>query len=144
MMTGVVSAEQAVLEANQRFYQALSELDTEAMEQIWLHEPWVRCIHPGWQVLSGWDDVWQSWRQIFSNTLSHQVEASDITVRLFGELAWVLCLERIIGRPESGNLVSFAQGTNLFVSTSAGWRMVLHHASMVPVGMPPETSTTVH
>ena len=41
MMTGIVSAEQAVLEANQRFYQSLSELDMEAMEQIWLHELWV-------------------------------------------------------------------------------------------------------
>ncbi len=51
MMTGVVSAEQAVLEANHRFYQALSELDTEAMEQIWLHEPWVRCVHPTGQML---------------------------------------------------------------------------------------------
>ncbi len=144
MMTGVVSAEQAVLEANHRFYQVLSELDTEAMEQIWLHEPWVRCVHPGWQMLSGWDNVLESWRQIFSHTVSHQVEASEVTVRLFGEIAWVLCLERIIGRPESGDLISFAQGTNLFVHTPSGWRMVLHHASMVPVQMPPDTSSTVH
>ena len=144
MMTGVVSAEQAVLEANQRFYQALSEMDADAMEQIWLHEPWVRCIHPGWQLLSSWDDVRESWRQIFRSTGSHQVEASEVKVRLFGELAWALCLERITSRPDSGNPISLAQGTNLFLRTPSGWRMVLHHASVVPFEMPPETSTTVH
>ena len=72
MMTGVVSAEQAVLEANHCFYQVLSELDTEAMEQIWLHEPWVRCVHRGRQMLCGWDNVIESWRQSFSHTESHQ------------------------------------------------------------------------
>ena len=144
MMSGVVSAEQAVMDANHRFYQALSDLDTEAMERIWLHEPWVCCVHPGWQMLSGWDDVLESWRQIFSHTVSHRVEPSDVTVRLFGEMAWVLCLERISRRIEAENTVSFAQGTNLFVLTRSGWRMVLHHASVVPFEMPPETSSTVH
>ncbi len=144
MMTGVVSAEQAVLEANHCFYQALTALDAAAMEQIWLHEPWVRCVHPGWEMLSSWDDVQESWRQIFSNTLSQRVKAGDVKLRLFGELAWALCLERIISRPESGNLISLAQGTNLFVHTSSGWRMVLHHASVVPVEMPPDATTAVH
>ena len=139
-----MGAEQEVLEANDRFYQALTELDAGAMEEIWLREAWVRCVHPGWQMLSGWDEVLESWRQIFANTMSHRVEASDVTVRLFGELAWVLCLERIVGSPESGTPVSFAQGTNLFVETPSGWRMILHHASVVPVELPPETSSTVH
>jgi hypothetical protein len=139
-----VSAEEDVLEANRRFYQALTELDVEAMERIWLHESWVRCVHPGWQMLSGWDDVLESWKQIFSHTGSHRVKPGNISARLFGELAWVLCLERIEARPESGSLVSFAQGTNVFLHTASGWRMILHHASVVPVEVPPEPSGTVH
>ena len=139
-----MSVEEEILEVNRRFYQALSDLDLEAMTGVWLEEPWVRCVHPGWPMLSGWDDVMESWNRIFDNTAKHQVSPDNVSVRLFGEMAWVLCLERIAASSSAGSLVSFAQGTNLFLTTASGWRLVLHHASVLPVEGSPEPAPTVH
>ncbi|MDQ3011608.1 MAG: nuclear transport factor 2 family protein, partial [Acidobacteriota bacterium] len=38
----------AVKEANERFYRALENADLHAMAAIWLHDTWVKCVHPGW------------------------------------------------------------------------------------------------
>ncbi|HMX30241.1 MAG TPA: nuclear transport factor 2 family protein, partial [Blastocatellia bacterium] len=38
----------AVEQANQSFYLALENADLEAMAAVWLHEDWVKCVHPGW------------------------------------------------------------------------------------------------
>jgi ketosteroid isomerase-like protein len=139
-----MSAEEAVQEANRRFYQALTDLDLAAMASVWLEEPWIRCIHPGWPMLSGWHDVMESWRRIFENTAQHQVSPDDVSVRLFGDLAWVLCVERINMSSPASDGLSFAQGTNLFLATDSGWRMVLHHASLLPVEGSPEPPPVVH
>jgi hypothetical protein len=140
----VVSADEEVLEANRRFYQALTDLNLEAMVRVWLEEPWVQCVHPGWPMLRGWDDVMESWKRIFDNTAKHRVSPDDVSVRLFGEMAWVLCLERIAASSSTGSVVSLAQCTNLFLATASGWRMVLHHASVLPMEGLPEPSPTVH
>ncbi len=92
MIGRVVSSEEDVLEANRRFYQALSDLDLDAMASVWLEEPWVRCVHPGWPMLSGWDDVMESWKRIFDNTATRQVSPGNVSVRLFGEIAWCFVL----------------------------------------------------
>ncbi len=57
----------AVKEINARFYEALSAQDLAAMETVWLHEPWVRCVHPGWEMLTGWQSIRKSWSNIFKN-----------------------------------------------------------------------------
>jgi len=139
-----MGAEEEVLEANRRFYLALTNLDLAAMGTVWLEEPWIQCVHPGWPMLHGWDDVMESWKRIFDNTAEQRVTPDDVSLRLLGELAWVACLERITSASSAGRFVSFAQCTNLFVPTSAGWRMVLHHASVLPVEKPPEPTMTVH
>jgi SnoaL-like domain len=139
-----VSAEDDVLEANRRFYRALTDLDFPVMASVWLEEPWVQCVHPGWPLLSGWHDVMESWKRIFDNTANLQVTPDDVSVRLFGELAWVLCLERIAAPSSAGSMISFAQSTNLYLTTSSGWRMVLHHASVLLVEGPPERTQMVH
>ena len=60
--------EEKVLEANKNFYSALQSLNLEEMESIWLPEEWVKCLHPGWDMLEGWEAVHESWQQIFENT----------------------------------------------------------------------------
>jgi len=47
-------------ETNARFYRAVESRDLDAMEALWLHADYVRCVHPGWCLLSGWDAVRQS------------------------------------------------------------------------------------
>jgi hypothetical protein len=42
-----------VQQANASFYRAFEALDLQAMEQLWAHGEDVRCVHPGWPMLSG-------------------------------------------------------------------------------------------
>ncbi|HET9480860.1 MAG TPA: nuclear transport factor 2 family protein [Candidatus Polarisedimenticolia bacterium] len=122
---------EAVRLANIEFYQAVTSLDIEAMDRIWTHEDGARCIHPGWEVIEGWETIRQSWSVIFKNATRLVVEPSEVTIRLQGEMAWVCCLETIVTGDEDEG-ASLARATNLFVRTPAGWKMILHHASQVP------------
>ena len=53
----------AVAQANRLFYAAVQAADIEKMSACWLHENWVKCTHPGWEVLCGWNDVKASWQE---------------------------------------------------------------------------------
>ena len=45
---------EAVLEANQAFYEAFEARDIDAMSELWEHTDRVVCTHPGWATLRGW------------------------------------------------------------------------------------------
>ena len=120
-------------EANERFYRALETLDLAAMERLWLHAPWVRCIHPGWDVLVGWEGVYESWRQIFASKAWIRVTATQVQVEVFGDVALVGCAENITTGQDGEVVVAVAQATNLFMRTADGWRLIHHHASSAPV-----------
>lgn len=120
-------------EANESFYAALEALDLEAMERVWLHENWVRCIHPGWEAIVGWPLVRGSWERIFANTGWMRVATTDVETRDLGELGLVTCAENISIRSQGEIGLAVAQATNLFKRTPEGWRLVLHQASPSPV-----------
>lgn len=135
--------EQAVREANHRFYRAFAALDLEQMDEVWLHEDWVECVHPGWDLMLGWEEVRESWARIFANTQRIKIEISSIWVRVEGDVAWVACTEHVTSTFERGFDQAKVQATNIFVrragaleapSPSAGdrWQMVAHHASPLP------------
>src|SRR5687767_4541646 len=115
-------------EQNTRFYQAVAELSVEAMDELWLHESWVRCIHPGWDVLVGWEKVRQSFEQIFASTRWLRVVPTSVEIHVFGEVAMVACAENITSASEDDVGVAVAQATNLFRRTGQGWRLFHHHA----------------
>ena len=134
--------EQAVLEANRRFYQAFAALDIERMDEVWLHEDWVECVKPGWDLLLGWDEVRESWARIFASTQRMQVEISSVWVRVEGEVAWVACTEQVTSTFERGFDQALVQATNIFVrrpisANAFRWHMVAHHASPLPAAQPP-------
>lgn len=121
----------AIKLANEQFYRALTNLDLSAMETIWAHDEAVRCIHPGWEIVEGWDSVRRTWELIFNSTSGLQVEPSEVKVRVEGPMAWVCCLETITSREVEGGITT-ARATNLFIRRGDLWKMVLHHASQVP------------
>ena len=55
---------------------------SEAMEAVWLHEPWVRCVHPGWEMLTGWQSIRKSWSNIFKNAAYLKIHVSKVTVHV--------------------------------------------------------------
>ena len=128
---------------NERFYKALEELDLEQMQRLWLHEPWVRCIHPGWDVLVGWEQVRESLEQIFASAGWMRVTPTECNIHVFGDVGMVACAENITASRDSDVGVAVAQATNLFRRTPEGWRMFHHHASPAPVRVTQPFSGTI-
>jgi ketosteroid isomerase-like protein len=128
-----MTAHDELRDCNERFYRALETLDLEAMERVWLHEPYVRCIHPGWDVLVGWNAVRESWQRIFEDTPWIRVTATQVGIEIFGDVALVGCAENITTGNDGDVGVAVAQATNLFKKTPDGWRLFHHHASSAPV-----------
>jgi ketosteroid isomerase-like protein len=130
-------------ETNAAFYRAVEDLDLEAMERLWIQEPWVRCIHPGWDLLVGWEVIRQSFEQIFSGTSWIRVTPTSVDVQVLGEVGMVGCAENITATSDGDVGVAVAQATNLFLRTAAGWRMFHHHSSPAPVRVTQPFSGTV-
>lgn len=138
------TAEAEVRDVNQKFYQALESLDLEAMEGVWLHHDLVRCVHPGWPMLAGWESVRESWEEIFRNTESMLVSTRDVALHIEGGVGWVTCTERVTSKRADRSETALVQATNLFLRRDGEWKMVLHHAS--PLALPGymSPSETVH
>jgi ketosteroid isomerase-like protein len=133
----------ALQEANDRFYRALESLDLATMDRVWLHEGWVRCIHPGWDVVVGWKAVRHSFEQIFGGTSWIRVTPTAIEINAFGDVGIVGCAENITATQDTDVGVAVAQATNIFRRTPEGWRMIHHHASPAPVNVTQPFSGTV-
>ena len=117
----------AVRAANMAFYAAFEARDLDAMSDVWEHADRVTCVHPGWPILAGWASVAASWFALFDGPQRLQFIVTDEQVHVAGGTAWVTCNENLI---DAGGTQAVA-ATNVFVSTSAGWRLVHHHGSQV-------------
>ena len=124
-------SEQVVLAANQRFYDAHESRDMDAMATVWEHTDRVVCIHPGWPILRGWASVRTSWEQILFGPGRNQFILTNEEVMLDGDMAWVTLDENLV----DGSAASTIAATNVFVRTTQGWQLTLHHGSPVMVGL---------
>jgi ketosteroid isomerase-like protein len=136
---------EALRRANERFYSALETLDLPAMEDLWLRESWVQCIHPGWEAIVGWPGVRQSFEEIFASTRWLRVIPTVAREVEFPDFGIVSCAENITlgGGNDSDLDLAMAHATNVFRRTPEGWKMVLHHASSAPVRVTQPWSGTV-
>ena len=115
--------------ANQRFYDAFSDLDISAMDRIWENSDRAMCVHPGWSPLIGWEAVRMSWDRIFQNTSLMLFNIGYINAVVVGDCGWITCTENISSVLQ-GTASNFGiLATNIFVRTPEGWRMIAHHAS---------------
>ncbi len=120
-MRGPMRDELEVLEANEAFYRAFAARDAEARESLWSREAPVACIHPGWDVLDGREEVVASFRAIMESAASPDVRCTMAQAHLLGAAAFVTCHELLQG----ARLVA----TNTFVREGGAWRLVHHQAS---------------
>lgn len=120
-------------ECEQAFYEALDAADSEALNELWLEDDDVVCIHPGGARLTGYATVKSSWTSILANgpvharcTLAKSLETPTVALHNVVE-------EVVVGEGAQQQVVSVL-ATNVYVKTPAGWKMVLHHASAAPEG----------
>ena len=121
----------AVAEANARFYRAFEALDLAAMDAVWAHGDDVKCVHPGWPLLTSWPAVRESWRTIFENTEEMRFTIADVRVEVYGVLGWVTCTENILSDVRGRVAVTAILATNLFTRVDDAWLLIHHHASHV-------------
>ena len=142
-MSARSSPELTVLTTNNAFYQAMQSLDLAQMETLWWHEDWVRCLHPGWDLLLGWEAVRESWEMIFSSTAKLNVTISRPLVHVLGDAAWVSCVEHATSAVEGDFITSLVEATNIFARRNSQWRMVHHHTTPLTGRVPAATTRTV-
>lgn len=114
--------EESVLFANAAFYAALADGDVALMNQLWSRTASVSCIHPGWPLLIGQDDVRDSWARILAEP--PEIECRAPRVLFHGTTALVLCIEVVAG--------AYLAASNLFIREEDGWRLVHHQAGPTP------------
>jgi ketosteroid isomerase-like protein len=120
-----------VLEVNANFYRAFESLDIQRMAAVWARGDNIKCIHPGWSMLSGWEAVRASWEMIFSNTKEIRFTLTDVRVQIRGPLAWVVLTENLLSQVQQDVTATTLLSTNIYEKTSDIWQMVHHHASHV-------------
>ena len=128
-------SEKEVLKTNQRFYDAFNKNDIELMIGVWLNDPISQCIHPGWDVLIGFENIMTSWQKIFAAAQDLEIKLSHVDVTASENIAWVTCQENLFSIVSSGVQLSKVHSTNLFKKVNDEWKMILHHASPVS-GLP--------
>src|SRR5213593_5177246 len=85
-----------VQKINCEFYNAFENLSIQRMERLWKHEDNVVCIHPGWDLFTGWLAIRESWITIFSNNVMMRFIITNTKVSILdNNLAVVVCLENI-------------------------------------------------
>ncbi|HUO05232.1 MAG TPA: nuclear transport factor 2 family protein [Candidatus Binataceae bacterium] len=130
-----MSDRDAVLAANRAFYDAFESLNIANMESVWLRDPRIVCIHPGWRKLSGWGPIMASWQRIFKSAFEMKFDLGEMEVTISGGLAIVLVEENLTQRGYDGSSHSQVLATNVFERVGDRWFMSMHHGS--PVIAPP-------
>jgi ketosteroid isomerase-like protein len=124
-------------EANARFYRVFESLELPLMEQVWAHGDHVRCVHPGWCMLAGWEAVRRSWEAIFKNSHEMRFSIGDVHAYVEGGFGWVTCTENILSETRGNISVTSVLATNIFERSAGGdWLMIHHHASHILTGDP--------
>ncbi len=130
-----------VQKINSEFYHAFENLSIERMEGLWKHEDNVVCIHPGWDLFTGWLAIRESWITIFRNTEMIKFIITNTKVRVFDNIAVAVCLENI-ETLVNGEIVRLGViATNIFEQMEKQWLLIHHHGSSVSNYIPPNISS---
>ncbi len=126
----------AVRAANLAFYDAFTQLDLDAMSKLWAKRAPVTCVHPGWDLVLGYEAVMQSWRAIFEGTSEIRFRVEDPQVTAVGEAGWVVCRELLYTTVGGTPLENAMTAINTFVLEDGVFRITHHHAAPLISGKP--------
>ena len=133
-----------VNKANAEFYNAFESLSIEMMDKLWKHDENIICIHPGWDLFTGWLAIRESWMTIFANTEMIKFTITNTKIRTFDKVAVVVCLENIETTSADRRLIKIGViATNIFERNEQlnQWLLIHHHGSPVTNYIPPNISS---
>lgn len=120
----------AVRVVNRAFYDAFEDNDIDRLLAIWERSDRVQCVHPGWSILRGWEEVGASWTAMLEGPEQLQFVLTNEHIEVKGDVAWVSIDENILGLGGSATVAAM----NLFVRTNGEWKLVSHQGSTVMQG----------
>ena len=119
-------------DAETAFYEAFERGDLAAMMVVWAEEDDVVCVHPQGPRLVGFPAVRESWSQVFTSGVMLRVRIAEAK-QFHGQSLAVHSVIETISSPGGETSTQPISATNAYVLTETGWRMVMHHASPLPV-----------
>jgi ketosteroid isomerase-like protein len=128
--------EHAIRQANASFYEAFERLDLERMQRLWARSVQVTCVHPGWDMVVGYDAVLQSWRMIFEGTSEVRMRVEDPHISGGADHAWLVCREVLFTTLSGQAVENVLTATNTFVKEEGLWKIAHHHAAPLLAGRP--------
>lgn len=123
--------EQEVLSTNQAFYRAFEKRDIEAMSAVWSKGTGCLCIHPGRDVLRGWEAIRSSWELIFKNSNYLEISTDIISTEVYGTIAYVVLRENVLQVIRGRKIEAQSLATNVFEFLGGKWYLVHHHGSPI-------------
>ncbi len=126
-----MSDEQDIIAANKAFYRAFEKKDIEAMSAIWSKGTASVCIHPGRDVIQGWEAVRASWEQIFQVTNYLEINMKIMSTEISGDLAYVVLIEDVMQVLGRRRMRAESLATNIFSRMANQWYIIHHHASPI-------------
>ncbi|WP_036481036.1 nuclear transport factor 2 family protein [Myxosarcina sp. GI1] len=122
---------EAVLAANQAFYDAFSSRDLSSMNQLWWQGSTSLCVHPGGSALEGWEEIQSSWKGIFRHTDAFEIDIEVIKVEIDRSVAYVIVREMVLQSSQGRKVKAPSIATNLFQKMAQKWYLVHHHGSPI-------------
>lgn len=120
-----------LLEVNKNYYKAFENFDLELMSQVWANTNDVVCIHPGWEILIGWEKVREGWNKIFMDDSFLKFTIRNTNTIILDNIGIVSCIEEIFVSAKDTISQTFIATTNLFKETQDGLKLFYHHSSPV-------------
>lgn len=120
-----------------QFYEALREADLDKLMALWAEDEEVVCVHPGGPRVVGTRAIRVAFEAVFANG---GIPVQPDRVRRVHSLAAAVhsVVERVTLATAEGTRTGSVLATNVYLKTSQGWRIVMHHASPGTPDDPPE------
>jgi len=122
------------------FYEAIARADVDAVMALWADEEEIVCIHPGAPRLVGHASIRAAWESIFEQG---GVQIRPVQVHVTQNMMTsVHNIIEEVHRAASRQQDIHILATNVYMKTPQGWRLVTHHASVVPGEAPPDATVS--
>jgi ketosteroid isomerase-like protein len=126
----------AVLAANDAWYIALNAMlngDPAPFADLYSHADDVSYMSAEGGLRVGWDATWSDWQAQAGLARGGHVEEIDNNTIVNGDMAVVQTVEKgVVNNIEGVGVEQVARETSVFRREDGKWKMVVHHADLLP------------
>lgn len=125
-----MTEKETILNLNETFYRAFQQRDLSMMNQVWWQGESF-CIHPGGQVIKGWESICSSWLSIFRNTEQLEIDIEVVNLEIGADVAYVVVRETVLQSSRGRKMKAQSIATNIYQKMAQKWYLVHHHGSPI-------------